>query len=135
MWLVGSGRGENYRRSERVRARHHRSLWASDKDSGFGFESREKTLEGLGKGVTESVLVLRFFWILVEQNGGEGLKVEEEGLSGQRRWAKWADACMCFESRAAQIFRQDAALREKEEARTTLGALARANFMSGGVIN
>ena len=45
-----------------------------DKDFGFGFESKEKTLEGLSKGVTESVLLLRFFWILVEQDGGEGLK-------------------------------------------------------------
>ena len=79
-------------------------MWASDKDFGFGFESKEKTLEGLSKGVTESVLLLRFFCILVEQNGGEGLKVEEEGLSDQRRWAKWADAWMCFEGRAAQIF-------------------------------
>ena len=78
-------------------------MWARDKDSGFGFESKEKTLEGLSKGVKESVLLLRFFWLLVEQDGGEELKVKEEGLSDQRRWAKRADAWRCFEGRAAQI--------------------------------
>ena len=78
-------------------------MWASDKNFGFGFESKEKMLEGLTKGVTEPVLLLRFFWLLVEQDGGKGLKVKEEGLSDQRRLAKWADAWMCFEGRAAQI--------------------------------
>ena len=55
-------------------------MWASDKNFGFGFESKEKMLEGLTKGVIESVLLLRFFWLLVEQDGGKGLKVKEEGL-------------------------------------------------------